>query len=532
MVSQSSLFEQYRQEAQYLADNQLLIPNVAFSSENYIQITEKTGLVFFIFSQKTDKLVYISPRYATIWGKNPKHLYKHPNSWIFQIHSDDYFQATNTIKTRWRSPYEFQEEFRIVRSDTSICPIKVNVFPIFDRAQCISYYFALVEDRSDLYQLKQRYRADLDRYAYFFNKSPLPLSITSGSGHFKFVNEALCSLLGYDRHHLLHLSWGDITDDYDRDYAELVNSLVKGEQDLIKTVKICRTRNNELVELTFEISLSGSEEEPLFNNQITHYDDEISLGTRKPAPVSDRIKDLPDRKLFSALLEREIEFVQKGRSTFCFLLLDFKHLDSIRHSSNEKLYSHILDNIIYRIESALSSWDYTLGHIQYDSFGLILRKTGFSIDLLEVRTLVQKLRSFLDQSIAVEGKELSIQTTVAIVPYLKNYNRGKQLIRDGELTLAYLHQHEQKSMVFSSELRSSARLKLELASALPKAIRERQFLVYYQPIVSLNTGYLYGFEALVRWQHGETLVSPTQFIPICEETGLIVTLGMDLLRSA
>ena len=171
-----------------------------------------------------------------------------------------------------------------------------------------------------------------------------------------------------------------------------------------------------------------------------------------------------------------------------------------------------------------------LASLKDNRFGIILRNANSIKFAVEIAgNLLRSLR----KSLIIDKKELFINPLISVIDDGGNYLSGKQILKDANLTLAAIKDEAAASIkVFSPEIRQKAKYRLELTSALPSALKNQEFLVYYQPIISLVTGKLFGFEALVRWQHGETLVSPVQFIPICEETGLIVPLGLRLMETA
>ena len=312
---------------------------------------------------------------------------------------------------------------------------------------------------------------------------------------------------------------------------EIAQTLVEGCQDQVDLVKVCRTKQHQLVEVSLKITLGQMQSNELwFNNQIVDIRQRHLSQSNLVFDSHDRTTNLPNQTSFLKVLNDEIRKCSLDQNRiFYVLLINLERLDQIRHGAEEELFDRVFAQIVYRLETSVHSSD-TVARLEGDNFGVILRDVDSSIN---VRGVAQRLHELLKKPVSVEGRELFVQSAIAIVGDTKSYHRGEQIIQDGNLTIAYLRHHgEEPIKQFEPEIRRTARLKLEIASALPRALKNREFKVYYQPIVCLNTGKLYGFEALVRWQHGDRIVSPAQFIPICEETGLIVPLGMELLQSA
>jgi PAS domain S-box-containing protein len=118
-----------------LAENQRLrteFQQLIEREERFRQIAENVREVFFVISAKTDEILYISPTYEKVWGRSCQSLYEDPQSWLFAIHPDDSFKAIATIETQFRTGDDFEEEYRIVRPDRSICWVRVRAFPVRD----------------------------------------------------------------------------------------------------------------------------------------------------------------------------------------------------------------------------------------------------------------------------------------------------------------------------------------------------------------------------------------------------------------
>lgn len=526
VIKRSTWLTRAREEAEFLAQNQLLIPNIAFSTENYFKIAEKTGLIFFIFSEKTGKAVYVSSGYEKIWGKDPKYLYKYSNSWIFSIHPEDYHLASHTIATRLRSSYEFEEEFRIVGGG-NVTPVKVSAFPVYCNAGCITYYFALFEDRSPYFRLAQDYQQNLDKFAYFFNQASASLAITDKFGKFLHVNHSFCRLTGYSQRELRKLSWHKLVKgDRQRDYFRIAMNLTAGQY-AEESIKQITRKDGQRLEIGLKISLGQTENgEAQFNNQITDMRERRFIESSLISNQShDAATNLPNRLTFVSELDRAIA-LQKSDSNSHFIVLVVR-VDRIARIQGE-VYELAIKEIIARIEAQISGRD-TLAYLNNDNFGIIVRDTNVLKLAVEIAANIVKS---LKQPLVIKNKQLFPVISVAVVD--ERYQRSsEEILSDGELTIESIKTEKNAPIkVFDKALRQAALYRIELASALPMALQNREFKVYYQPIICLRTGNLYGFEALVRWYHGDTIISPLQFIPICEETGMIIPLGLELMETA
>ncbi len=526
----------FRAESEAKAEQKkaLLIPNVAFSPENFFLIFEQTELTFMVFEAKTDKLVYVSDSYRHIWGKDPQNLYKSPNSWLFQIHSEDYFQASSTIRTKLRADREFVEQFRIVRSDGTCCPVRVKAFPLYDRAMCATYYMALFTNLSEQASLKQTCQDEVGKYNYFFNLTTTAFAVTSDRGDFMAVNDAFAKLLGYSRTELLSLSWSDIGyAENSRDYLVNIQDLISGTKTFVQVNKSCLTKERQVIQIVLKITIGRSHDgqQSWFNNEILdirerkYIEENLILGHSH-----DLITYLPNHANFTEILSEEIKRSRSDTNYhYAVLMLSIERLKNVVNSVGQAIANEILRLIAVRLENLLQGSDF-LARLEGENFGIILRHIQ---NLSNIQAVAQRLNKALRESFQVEGRELFISVSIAVIADTTYYKKVDHILRDANLTIQHLKKDELTSIeVFNPGIRKIAQSRLEISCAMPKALENQEFEVYYQPIVCLQTNQIYGFEALARWHHQGKFISPAEFIPISEENGLIIPLGIWLLEEA
>ncbi|MEA5508844.1 PAS domain S-box protein [Crocosphaera sp. UHCC 0190] len=245
----------------------------------------------------------------------------------------------------------------------------------------------------------------------------------------------------------------------------------------------------------------------------------------------DSLTNLPNRILFMDRLEHALER-QKRRPAFCFAVLfldldEFKVVnDSLGHGIGDKL----LREIAIRLNKCLRSDD-TLARLGGDEFAILLEDIG---DVKDAIKIAKRIHQDLTQPFNLEAQDVFINTSIGIALSISEYQAAAEILRDAD-TAMYRAKADGKACyaIFDQKMHDHAVTRLQLETDLRKAIERKEFQLYYQPIISLKSGKLTGFEALIRWQHPQrNLVFPGHFIPIAEETGLIIPMGEWILEEA
>ncbi len=371
-----------------------------------------------------------------------------------------------------------------------------------------------------------------ERYRELVELSPDAILIHC-EGRYVFANRAALQVLGAgdvsqfvgrDAFSIVHPDYGQISRDRVRQIYEARTEVPRVE---LKFVRLDGVAIDVEVSSRYFLYAGKPAIQNIFRDitERKRFEERLSILAQY-----DVLTGLPNRSLFYDRLRQAIMRARREQAMVGLLYLDLDRFKQINDSFGHAAGDHVLKTIAERLKGFLREID-TIARLGGDEFTVIIE--GVS-DPAQVSSVAEKIRAALSDHILLDGHDVPVSASVGIALYPRDAEDIEHLVKSADIAMYHAKNHggRQQIQFYDEAMAPFAADRLEMEAKLKRALENGEFMLQYQPTVDMKTEQIIGMEVLVRWKSPEGLVPPGKFIPVAEESGLILDIGRWVLKAA
>lgn len=464
-----------------------------------------------------------------IYGFVPREVIPTLDKLMERVHPDDrerLRRAINNSAIYEGEPYDL--EHRIVRPDGAERIVHCQAEVAFDEDGEPLRMAGTIHDITGRKRAEEALRESEERFRTAFENAPIGVAFV-GTEDMRYlrVNHALCEMLGYSKEELLEKTALEVTHPGDHEIsASLARRALDGEfesYDLER--RYLHADGHALWVLTSISVIRDSRGEP--SHMVCLHQDidkRKALEDRLEHQVlHDPLTSLANRTLLMDRLKQAMARLDRRDEPIAVLFVDLDDFKLVNDSLGHEVGDRLLVEVTGRLKECVRPED-TVARLGGDEFVILLE--GIS-DLSGAKRVAERIVSSLEVPFCFQGHEVFVGASIGIAPAFEASGEAEDLLRNADLAMYGAKSSGKARYEFFNESMSNEALeRLQLESALRRALEREEFRVYYQPKISVSTARIVSLEALVRWEHPERgLLEPAEFLPVAEKTGLIVQIG-------
>ncbi len=376
--------------------------------------------------------------------------------------------------------------------------------------------FKLAEDAAkDISEREQKYRAIIETSSEGF-------WMTDKYGNILEVNDAYANLSGYSQDELMKMRITDLeSHENQEDTADHIQKIIATGHDKFETVHRRKDGSTWPVEININFWQELGGVLFVFCSDITakKHSEEVIWQQAN----FDHLTQLPNRCMMQDYLDRELKNANRLKKAIAILLIDLDHFKEVNDSLGHHQGDTLLLDAANRIQSCVRESN-MVARLGGDEFVVILNNLPLNG---QIERVTNEIITQLSKPFTLDKDNVFISASIGITYYPNDAKSASDLLKNADQAM-YVAKKEGRNCFsyYTPELEQRSQKRLRLITDMHKAIETEQFIAYFQPIIDLNTGHIHKAEALIRWQLPDNgLISPLDFIPVAEDTGMINEIG-------